>query len=106
MGILPVHVDHRAPPVSPALVPWLIGAPAKADAGVPLLERDLEPRDREALSDGDPMLRLLLRLLGRAHHELTRWHDYHLGAVGTFPEDLARPQDMLCLRGEHLWPDH
>src|SRR4030095_2464187 len=103
LSLVPADVDHRPLAASPAAVADMRVAIPITDAGVPLVERHLELRHGEALSENDFMLRLFIAIVahfigGRSHHELAGGDDHHLGAVpGTFPESRSWLQRPLGL---------
>src|SRR5262245_48545287 len=81
-------MDHGMLSASPAFVVWAdVAAAAVADAGIPVIEGDLELADRKRRCDGDAVLRLgLLLSRRRAHGELPGRDHHHVRATGAIPE--------------------
>src|SRR5262249_50772929 len=87
---------------APAVV-RVVAAAALHHAGLPLLRRDRELRDREWLRDRDAMLRpfvvvAVLLARRRAHREAAGRHHDHLGTLAAFAKRLARRERALALR--------
>src|SRR5262249_24321040 len=90
----PGHVDDRTAAAPPAAVGNRI-ASADRDAGIPVVECQLEFGDRERRGDPDLVLTVLVHVAaflarGRAHHELAwRNHDHDRTVLGAFLERVT-----------------
>src|SRR5215468_1077242 len=92
-------MNHGMPSASPAFVARTdVVAAAVADAGVPVIEGDLELAGRKRRRDRDAVLRLGLLLGGwRAHGELAGGNNHHVwtaGAVLEFGDSAPHAPDF------------
>ena len=89
--MIPTHIDRRLLTSSPPMVVDTRIAIAVGDAGVPLVEGQLELCHRKTLRDRHFMQRALVvtsLTWGRTHYETPRGHDDHFGAIAALLEQV------------------
>src|ERR1700738_3074807 len=107
-GIIPGDVDDWLPAPPQAGVAHARIAIAVRHAGVPVIERHVEPGDCKGLGEYDLVLRSFIAIATllagwRPHDELAVRNDDHLGAVlDAFLERVAGLQRTLGLPSEHV----
>src|SRR5262249_15957338 len=91
------HVHHGAAAAPPTAVIGPVVAATAGNAGIPLGKSHLELSHRERHGDRHLVHGFFTVVLLRAHHELTRWNNYHPRASVAVPEAVLGLEALLLV---------